>query len=83
MMGLSYIKSIEFIQYVHLMMILRLICSNCLFRDDFDYVSFSSRLQIFKLIMRFCMIVLNIIAQEVIFLADTSNKVAWAKHVLL
>ena len=62
MMGLSYIKSIEFIQYVHIMMILRLICSNCLFTDDFDYVSFSSRLQIFKLIMRFCMIVLNIIA---------------------
>ena len=62
MMGLSYIKSIEFIQYVHLVMILRLICSNCLFRDDFDYISFSSRLQIFKVIMRFCMIVLNIIA---------------------
>ena len=62
MMGLSYIKGVEFIQYVHIMMILRLICSNCLFTDDFDYVSFSSRLQIFKLIMRFCMIVLNIIA---------------------
>ena len=83
MMVYSHLKNIEFIQHVHCVMILRLICSNCLLRDDFDYISFSSRLEIFKLILRFTVIALNILVQELVFLDDSSNKVSWSKNVFL
>jgi hypothetical protein len=83
MMAYSHIKSIEYVKHAHKIIILRLICSNCLYKDDFDFVSFSSRLQIFRLIFRFNQASLNIIIGDVFFLDDLSNKVAWSQHIIL
>ena len=82
-MAYSHVKSIEYVKHAHKFMILRLICSNCLYKDDFDFVSFSSRLQIFRLIFRFNLASLNIIIGDVLFLEDLSSKVAWSQHVIL
>lgn len=66
----SHVKSLEAVKYTLNVMIFRMILANFLFTDDFDYVSFSSRLQMFKITLKFCYISLLLVVHDLLFLKN-------------
>lgn len=66
----SHLKNLEAVRYAIYVMIIRMIMSNFMLTDDFDYVSFSSRLQMLKISLKFCYIAMLIVVHDLLFLKN-------------
>ena len=69
----SHIKNLEAVKYTLNVMMVRMIISNFMLTDDFDYTSFSSRLQMLKITLKFCYAACLIAFHDLLFLKSYSK----------
>ena len=66
----SHLKNLEAVRYTLNVMIIRIIMTNFMLTDDFNYASFSSRLQMLKITLKFCYAATLIVCHDLLFLKN-------------